>query len=94
MLELAKEKRGHFLYHLFCPKGIFLTFVIYLNVYSVLNKLHSKKFKKITLLHTLFCLFLKSSKSLQYILSELFNQKKIKKTLWSLFMDGVQLPQG
>ena len=26
--ELVKEKRGHILYHLSCPKGIFLTFVL------------------------------------------------------------------
>ena len=31
-LELAKEKRGHFLYRLFSPKGVFLTFLFYLNV--------------------------------------------------------------
>ena len=31
-LELAKEKRGHFLYRLFCPKGVFLRFAFYLNV--------------------------------------------------------------
>ena len=31
-LELAKEKRGHFLYRLICPKVFFLTFVFYLNV--------------------------------------------------------------
>ena len=31
-LELAKEKRGHFLYCLFCPKETFLIFVFYLNL--------------------------------------------------------------
>ena len=31
-LELAKEKRGHVLYCLFCLKEMFLTFVFYLNV--------------------------------------------------------------
>ena len=31
-LELTEEKRRHFLYRLFCPKGIFLRFVFYLNV--------------------------------------------------------------
>ena len=31
-LELAKEKRGHFLYCWFCPKGMLLSFVFYLNV--------------------------------------------------------------
>ena len=30
--KLAKEKRGNFLYHLFSPKEVFLTFVFYLNV--------------------------------------------------------------
>ena len=28
----AHEKRGYFLYRLFCPKGIFLRFVFYLHV--------------------------------------------------------------
>ena len=27
-MEFAKEKRAHFLYRLFCPKEIFLTFVL------------------------------------------------------------------
>ena len=31
-LELLKEKRGHCLYCLFCPKEIFLTFVFYPNL--------------------------------------------------------------
>ena len=31
-LEPSKEKRGHFLYRLFCPKEVFLTFVFYLKV--------------------------------------------------------------
>ena len=31
-LELAKQKRGHLLYRLLCPIGIFLTPVFYLNV--------------------------------------------------------------
>ena len=31
-LELAKEIRVQFLYHLLCPKEIFLTYVFYLNV--------------------------------------------------------------
>ena len=34
-LELTKEKRGHFLYYLFCPKDIFLIFVFYLNVQCI-----------------------------------------------------------
>ena len=45
-LELAKEKRGHFLYHLFCQKEFFLTFVFYLNVQSV-----EYTFRKYILLH-------------------------------------------
>ena len=28
----VKEKRGHFLYRLFCPKGFFLRSVFYLSV--------------------------------------------------------------
>ena len=31
-MELAKEKGEHFLYRLFCPKEIFLTFVFYLSI--------------------------------------------------------------
>ena len=32
-MELAKEKRGHFLYRLFCPEeNFFLTFLFYLSV--------------------------------------------------------------
>ena len=31
-LELAKEKRGHFLYRLFSPEENFVVFVFYLNV--------------------------------------------------------------
>ena len=31
-LELAKEIRVQFLYHLLCPKETFLTYVLYLNV--------------------------------------------------------------
>ena len=31
-LELTDKRRGHFLYHLFCLKEIFLGFVFYLNV--------------------------------------------------------------
>ena len=36
-LELVKEKIGHFLYRLFCPKGIFLRFVFYSNVLYIVN---------------------------------------------------------
>ena len=34
-LELVKQKRVHFQYHLFCLKETFLTFVFYLNVYWI-----------------------------------------------------------
>ena len=36
-MELAKEKRGHFLYRLFYPKKIFLTFVLY-SVFNTLSE--------------------------------------------------------
>ena len=39
MLKIAKEKKVHFLYYLFCPKKLYLTYLFYLNVYSVLNTL-------------------------------------------------------
>ena len=31
-LEFMKKKTGHFLFHLFHPKEIFLTYVFYLNI--------------------------------------------------------------
>ena len=34
-LELVKEKSVHFVYRLFCPKDIFLSFVFYLNLYCI-----------------------------------------------------------
>ena len=33
-MELAKEKRGHFLYRLFCPKGIIFKICVLLNTLS------------------------------------------------------------
>ena len=63
-MEFAKVKRKHFLHCLFWPKGIFLTFIFYLNVYCI-----KYTFRIYILLHikkhyfTYFCcLFLKSSK--------------------------------
>ena len=56
-MELAKEKRGHLLYRLFCLKGFFLIFVFY-----HFQNMHNFTYKK-ALLHTFFCLFLKSSKT-------------------------------
>ena len=65
-LELAKEKRGHFLYRLFCSKGILSRFLFYLNVYCIeytfriYIPLHIKKHYFIHF----SCLFLKSFKAL------------------------------
>ena len=64
-MELAKEKRGHFLYRSFCSKKIFLTFVSYLNIWCI-----EYSFRIYILLHIkrhyfihFWCLFLKSSKA-------------------------------
>ena len=70
-MELAKEKRGHFLYGLFCPKGSFLTFAFCLNVqcieypFRIYSLLHIKRM----LLHTLFLPAFKIVKSLQCIIN-------------------------
>ena len=64
-LQLAKEKRGHFLFLLFCPKK---TFVFYLRVqcieytFKILIHLHIKS-------NTL-CLFLKSPKAYSVSLTQ------------------------
>ena len=64
-MELAKEKRGHFLYHLFCPKEVFLTYWIHS------QNIHTFTYQK-TLLHTFLLLLLKIIESLQYISLSLF----------------------
>ena len=70
-MELAMEKRGHFLYRLFFPKGVFLTFVFYLNVYWInFQNIHTLTYQK-TLLHTLLLLVFKIVESLQYIFNKL-----------------------
>ena len=63
MTELAKEKRGHFLYPLFSPKEMFLTFVFYLNVYTFKIYMLLDTKKKITSYTFLF----KVVKSLQCV---------------------------
>ena len=69
-MELVKEKRGHFLYRLFCPNEIFLTFVFYFNTctectFRIHILLHIKKHYFIH-----FCCFsLKSSKAFSVFLS-------------------------
>ena len=70
-MELAMEKRGDFLYCLFFPKGVFLTFVFYLNVYWIhFQNIHTLTYQK-TLLHTLLLLVFKIVESLQYIFNKL-----------------------
>ena len=69
-LEFAKEQRGHFLYRLSCPKGIFLIF-IFMSMFSVLNTLSEYiyfAYQK-TLIHTLLLLIFKIVESLQCILT-------------------------
>ena len=64
-MELGNEKRVHFLYRLFCPKEIFFNIcilsqcIVYWTHFQII---HTFTYRK-TLLHTLFCLFLKSSKA-------------------------------
>ena len=60
-MELAKERRGHILYRLFCPKGV-LTFVFYLYVACIGNTFR-------TVLETLLLLVFKIVESLQFILN-------------------------
>ena len=61
----AREKKESILSRLFCPKEIFLTFVIYLNAYYVeftFRKYILWQIKKHYFIH-FCCLFLKSSKA-------------------------------
>ena len=68
-LELAKGKREHFSYSLFCPREVFLTFVLsqYI-VYWNFENIHTFTYQK-RLLHTLFCLFFKSWKTFSVFLT-------------------------
>ena len=69
-MELVKEKRRYFLYCLFCLKEIFLTSV-FISMHSVLNITPSQyKYFYISknILHTLFCLLLKSWKTFSVFL--------------------------
>ena len=64
-MVLAKEKRGHFLYCLFCPKEIFFKFVSTLNVKCIEYTFRIYillLIKKHYFIH-FCCLFLKSSKA-------------------------------
>ena len=57
------KKRGHFLYHLFCVKETFVTYVFYLNFWCIeFQNIHTLIYQK-TLLHTLFGLLLKLLKA-------------------------------
>ena len=42
-MELPKEKKGHFLYHLFCPKEFFFFNICFISMYSILNTLSEYK---------------------------------------------------
>ena len=63
-MELAKEKRGHFLYRLFCPKGIFYRFVL---SQRIVYWIHFQNINPFTYENHYFinvcCLFLKSLKA-------------------------------
>ena len=75
-LELVKEKRWHFLYRVFCPKEYqcILYWIHFQNT-------HTFTYQK-TLLHTHFCLFLKSLKAFNVYLSS----KPLNVTLGIFFM--------
>ena len=62
----SQKKRGHVLYHLFCPKEIFLTFCI-LSQCSVVNTLPEYKYFHISesITSYTFLLVFKSVQSLQ-----------------------------
>ena len=72
-MELAKGKRGQFLYRLFSPMEIFLAFAFYLNVkcieytFRIYIPLHIQKH---CFIH-FFCLFLKSPKAFNVSLIKL-----------------------
>ena len=68
--ELAKEKRVHFLYSLFCPKNYFLTCVLsQCIVYWIdFQNIHTFTYQK-TLLRKLLLLVFKIVESLQCILN-------------------------
>ena len=60
-MELAKEKRGHFLYRLFCPKGIFFNVRVLsqcIEYWINFQDIHIFTYQK-TLLNTLFLLVFK-----------------------------------
>ena len=77
-----KKKEGIFLYCLFCPKEIFLTFIFYLNVqcieyaFKIYIVLHSRK----TLLHTLVLLVFKIVENFQCILNKIYRNETLSST--------------
>ena len=75
-LELVKEKRGHFLYRLFCPKKIFSTLILMYMYWIHFQNINTFTYQK-TLLRTLLLLLFKIVESLQCILHEksLFHSK-------------------
>ena len=69
MKSWSSWKKEHFLGCLLCLKKIFVTFVVYLSVLSELSE-HAYFYISKTLLHTLFCLFLKYSKAFSVSLTQ------------------------
>ena len=73
-----KKQEGYFLYRLFCPKGISLRFVLYLNVqcieyaFRIYIRLHIKKHYFIHFC----CLFSESSKAFSISLSQVWHSIK------------------
>ena len=85
-MEVAKEKIGHFLCRLFCPKEIFLTFV-FMPIYNVLDTLSEYTYFYVWINVTLytFLLVFKIVESAQSILEEKGNICQILLTFYEMY---------
>ena len=80
----CKRKRGHFLYRLFCRKWIFLNIYVLsqcMVCWIHFQNIHTFMYQKI-LLHTNFCLFLKSPKTFSISVRLNFYYFKNDRILW------------
>ena len=88
-MELSKEKRGHFLYRLFCLKEIFFKICIlsqYIVYWIHFQNIHTFTNQK-TLLLTLLLLGFKIVKSLQHIL-----KVQLSPTYFPVHQPALQIP--
>ena len=85
--KAGDPKRGQFLYHLFCLKEFFnISVLSQCIVFEYPFKIYKDTFTyQKTLLHTLFCLLLKSLKafSVNYIYNFVSKKQKVEVTEWS-----------